>query len=151
MILNIVCDYLFPDTLAKLYFMNQNYYYFTLCEQKLNHNLLSIYKNDHKYMLYIKPFFIIINYNRNFIFVRDTYFNPIAQFYIQNRTLILIKAFDNYIKPKYIINNLLKYFIEFYDQDSLNIQIDNNMLFNNHMKIKKISYFNKITGLTEIL
>lgn len=135
--IQILYNYLYPDTLAKLYYLENDPYYIQLCEKKLNRKLhtLKNYKN-----MTLNFHNLRIKFNVHF---RNLYITSIEY------------AFDaSNFTPLSKINELPKDFIEYYDHLGVHIKKSKNFKFtmhinNSHSQIihkntnVKISYYDK--------
>lgn len=136
--IQILYNYLYPDTLAKLYYLENDPYYIQLCEKKLNKklNTLKNYKN-----ITLNFHNLRIKFNVHF---RNLYITSIEYAF---------DAFDAFeFTPLYKINELPKDFIEYYDHLGVHIKKSKNFKFtmytvNSQIIHKntnvKISYYDK--------
>lgn len=145
--IQILYNYLYPDTLAKLYYIENDPYYIQLSEKKLMRKLSTL--KDYK------------NITLNFHNLRIKFNVHFRNLYITSIEYI----FDTYIPnsvPLYKINDLPKSFIEYYDHLGITIKKSKNFKFimyineintishNNHNI--KISYYDKkLPNIIDIL
>lgn len=124
--IQILYNYLFPDTLAKLYYIENDPYYIQLCEKKLNRKLhtLKNYKNITLNFHNLK-----IKFNVHF---RNLYITNIeyAFDYVSNFT------------PLSKINSMSKDFIEYYDHLGIHIKKSKNFKFTMHINNSQIIHKN---------
>ena len=132
--IQILYNYLYPDTLAKLYYLENDPYYIQLCEKQLDRKLhtLKNYKN-----ITLDFHNLRIKFNVHF---RNLYITSIEY------------AFDAIDAPLSKINELPKDFIEYYDHLGVHIKKSKNFKFtmytvNSRIIHKntnvKISYYDK--------
>lgn len=137
--IQILYNFLYPDTLAKLYYLENDPYYIQLCEKKLNHKLDSL-KNHKNITLNFHN--LRIKFNVHF---RNLYITSIEYFF---------DAFDAFDTPLNKMNKLPKDFIEYYDHLGVHIKKSKNFKFtmyinNSNSQIihkntnVKISYYDK--------
>jgi hypothetical protein len=132
--IQILYNYLYPDTLAKLYYLENDPYYIQLCEKKLERKLYTLknYKN------------ITLNFH-----------NLRIKFNVHFRNLYITSiqyAFDAIETPVNKINELPKDFIEYYDHIGVHIKksknfkftmyTDNSQIIHKNTNVK-ISYYDK--------
>jgi hypothetical protein len=136
--IQILYNYLYPDTLAKLYYLENDPYYIQLCEKQLDRKLhtLKNYKN-----ITLDFHNLRIKFNVHF---RNLYITSIEYFFDA------IDAFE--FAPLSKINELPKDFIEYYDHLGIHIKKSKNFKFtmytvNSRIIHKntnvKISYYDK--------
>lgn len=116
--IQILYNYLYPDTLAKLYYLENDPYYIQLCEKKLDKKLSTLknYKN-----ITLDFHNLRIKFNVHF---RNLYITSIE--YAFDKYAFDKNAFD---APLSKINELPKDFIEYYDHIGVHIKKSKNFKF----------------------
>jgi hypothetical protein len=127
--IQILYNYLYPDTLAKLYYLENDPYYIQLCEKKLDHKLDTL--KNHKNIT-LNFYNLRIKFNVHF---RNLYITSIEY------------AFDASDTPVNKINELPKNFIEYYDHIGVHIKKSKNFKFTMYTDNSKSQIIHKNTNV----
>ena len=133
--IQILYNYLYPDTLAKLYYLENDPYYIQLCEKQLNRKLhtLKNYKN-----ITLDFHNLRIKFNVHF---RNLYITSIEYFF----DAFYLDLLD--FVPVNKINELPKDFIEYYDHIGVHIKKSKNFKFTMYTDNSKSQIIHKNTNV----
>lgn len=135
--IQILYNYLYPDTLAKLYYLENDPYYIQLCEKQLDRKLhtLKNYKN-----ITLDFHNLRIKFNVHF---RSLYITSVEYVFDKNA----FDAHDAHDAPINKINELPKDFIEYYDHIGVHINKSKNFKFTMYTDNSKSQIIHKNTNV----
>lgn len=128
--IQILSTYFYPDTLAKLFTMDRDRYYLKLCSDKVGHNIYTLRDKDFNdtfnyqgYKAIIKKTNETLKFtyrNHEFDMLYDNAFNKLMI------TNIFTPQDNNNLKK--LIQQIPRFFIEFYEETGFNIIIENSCI-----------------------